>query len=68
MAVRSMLARVHRLEQSALPCSPFVRAWGSFDAFVADCENEIAVGALDYRDFPFVLKCLQRWEGDGTWG
>lgn len=23
---------------------------------------------LAWRDFPVVLHCLRRWEGDGTWG
>ena len=67
--VRSMLSRVQRLEQARAPAiSPFARAYGSFDAFVAHCEANMAAGLLDTRDFPVVLHCLRQWESDGTWG
>lgn len=63
--VRGMLARVRRIEaQRTAPRSPFVLAYGSFEAFAEQVRSEIAAGALD-RDFP--LPHLERWERDGTW-
>ena len=63
--VRAMLARVQRLEQSRSPVSVFVAAWGSFDAFAAECEADMDAGRLDRADFSEVLRCLSRWETDG---
>ena len=69
MAVRSLLARVQRIEAERAPVvSPFVRAYGSFDAFADDCEDGIANGELDRADMTTVLHCLRRWEHDDTWG
>lgn len=48
--------------------SPFALAFGSFDAFAAWANDEIATGVLDPRDFPIIVHCLRRWEADGTWG
>ena len=63
-AVRAMLTRVAKLEAAHQPRqSHFVRAYGSFEAFEAQC-REMAAGALD-RDFP--IDALARWEADGTW-
>lgn len=67
MSVRGMLARVQRLEQSRFQRSPFALAFGSLDAFAADCETDMFAGRLDRADFPVVLHCLARWERDGTW-
>lgn len=62
-----MLARVRRLEAVRAPSSPFVREYGSFEAFTAWAEGQIEQGVLDPRDFPVVILCLRRWERDGTW-
>ena len=67
MTVRAMLARVQRLEQARCLRSPFALAFGSFEAFEAECRAEIHAGRLDRTDFPVVLHCLARWERDGTW-
>lgn len=68
-AVRSMLARIRRIEAVRAPMlSPFALAFGSFDAFAAWANDEIATGVLDPRDFPIIVHCLRRWEADGTWG
>ena len=68
MSVRAMLARVQRLEQVRAPVrSPFVIAFGSFEAFAAECEVAMDAGKLDRADFSHVLRSVARWELDGTW-
>ena len=68
-AVRSMLARVRRIEAVRAPAlSPIALAFGSFDMFAAWADDEMATGTLDSRDFPIVVLCLKRWDADGTWG
>jgi hypothetical protein len=62
-----MLARVRRLEAVRAPVSPIVRQWGSFEAFQAWAEAEIAAGVLDPTDFPIVVLCLARWEREKLW-
>lgn len=67
--VRSMLARVRRIEAVRAPAlSPITLAFGSFDMFAAWSDGQVADGVLDPRDFPIVVHCLRRWEADGTWG
>jgi hypothetical protein len=61
MSVRSMQARVRRLEHSRVSLSPIVAAFGSFAAFETHCDAEIAGGRLDPRDFPVVIMCLRGW-------
>lgn len=66
--VRSLLARVARLERSDAPAvSPFEREFGSLDGFAAHVRAEIASGALDPRDGPVVLMVVQRWSRDRVW-
>ena len=61
-SVRTMLARVQRLEQARqAPVSPIVAAYGSIEAFAADADG------LDAIDFAGVVAALQRWERDGVW-
>ncbi|ODU80988.1 MAG: hypothetical protein ABT10_15445 [Novosphingobium sp. SCN 63-17] len=68
-AVRSLLARVQRLEQArTAPRSPFEAAYGSFDAFAGEVQANVANGTYDERDMPLVLNCLRRWHSDGVWG
>lgn len=68
-AVRSLLARVQRLEQArTAPRSPFEAAYGSFDGFAGEVQAGIASGTYDERDMPLVLNCLRRWHSDGVWG
>lgn len=67
--VRSMLARVRRIEAVRAPVrSPISRDYGSFDAFAAECDAMMAAGKLDRHDFPVILYCLRKWETDGIWG
>lgn len=64
-SARALLADLRRLKAARQPRqSPFVRAYGSFEAFEALCRDEMAAGKLD-RDFP--IDALARWEADGTW-
>lgn len=65
--VRTMLARVSRLEVGDRP-SPFVAAYGSFEAFTAWCEADMEAGRLDRADGRSILAALARWERDGAWG
>lgn len=61
-----MLARVRRLEAVRAPGSPFVRDYGSFEAFAAWVEGEIAAGVLGV-EVRLVVRCFERWERDGVW-
>lgn len=48
VAPRSLLSRVARLEQARAPTrSPFAIAFGSFEAFAAECETDMDAGKLD---------------------
>ncbi len=67
--VRSMLARVKRIEAARAPAvSPIALAFGSFDGFTAWAGEQMAARTLCPVDFPVVILCLDRWERDGTWG
>ncbi len=64
-----MLARVKRIEAARAPAlSPIALAFGSFDTFAAWADEQQRESVLDPLDFPVVVHCLRRWEGDGTWG
>ncbi len=61
-AIRSMLARVAKLEVEQVP--PLLAKFGGAEgwaAFEAETEAGIADGQYDGRDMPVVLRCLQRW-------
>jgi len=60
-----MIARVRRLEAGRTAASPIAQAFGSFQAFTAWADAEVAAGVLDTTDFPLVLIYLARWERDG---
>jgi hypothetical protein len=62
-----MLARVRRLEAARTVMSPFVRAFGSVEAFEADVQTRVDAGALDRRDMADVVACVQRWHRDEAW-
>jgi hypothetical protein len=69
MSLRVLQRRVKRIEDARKPpLSPFVKGYGSFDAWV---ENhvlpDIESGALDGRDMIEVIAALRGWETDGTW-
>lgn len=68
-AVRSLLARVQRLEQArTAPRSPFEAAYGSFDAFAAETQAGIDAGHFDSREMPMVLNAIRRWHTDSEFG
>lgn len=66
-SARSLLARVRRLEAARTKVSPFVRDYGSFEAFEAEVRVGIEARAYDRIDMTSVLNCLRRWESNGTW-
>jgi hypothetical protein len=67
MSVRSMLARVQRLEQArTAPRSLFEAAYGSLDAFETDTRAAIDVGELCSIDMPIIIDCINRWHKDGV--
>lgn len=65
--VRSMLARVRRLETARTMVSPFVRAFGSLEAFSDNAQAGVDAGSLDCRDMADVVACVQRWHRE-VWG
>ena len=67
-AVRSMLARVAKLEAARVaPRSPFEVAYGSMDAFAEQVQGDVAAGKLDATDMTMVLAALHRWHRDRVW-
>ncbi len=46
--------------QRAPMLSPFALAFGSFDAFAAWSDEQVADGVLDLRDFPIIVRRLWR--------
>jgi len=67
VAVRSLLARVAKLEQTRQPTSPFVRWFGSLEVWESECQAGIDAGQLDPRDVPVVMLAVRRWHCDGAW-
>lgn len=63
--VRSMLSRVQRLEQARAPTTPFERAFGSLDAWEANCQAGIDEGRLDPIDMPQIMTFVRSWHRDG---
>jgi len=62
-----MLARVRRIEAARTMVSPFVRAFGSVEAFASDVQARVDAGTLDRRDMSDVVACVQRWHRDEVW-
>lgn len=68
MSVRAMLTRVRRLEAARAPLlSPFELAYGSLDAWEAQCQSGIDAGLLDPRDVPAIMLAVRRWHHDGCY-
>ncbi len=67
MSVRQLLARVQRLEQMRAPISPFERAYGSLEAWEAECQSGVAASLLDPQDMPVVMVAVRRWYREGAW-
>ena len=68
MAVRSLLARVAKLEQARTPTSPVELWFGSIEAFSEEMRAGIATGIYDQRDMPVVIAGVERWHRDCAWG
>lgn len=61
-AIRSMLARVAKLEVEQVP--PLLAKFGGEEgwaAFEAEAEAGVAEGRYDSRDMPVVVRSLRRW-------
>ena len=67
MAVRSLLARVAKLEQTRAPTSPIELWFGSLEAFNDDLHAGIAAGAYDPTDMLVVIAGIERWHREGAW-
>lgn len=65
--MRSLLARVQRLEERRSPSSPFERWYGSVEAFTDELRAGIADGSYDPLDMPVVIAAIERWHADGVW-
>lgn len=65
MHVRSLIARVQRLEQSVAPPKT---AFGDLEVWEAEAQEGIDAGKLCPLDAPIVLRCIRRWSDDGVWG
>jgi hypothetical protein len=67
MSVRSMLARVQRIEHArTAPRSLIEAAYGSLDVFEADTRAAIDAGELCSIDMPIIIDCIKRWHKDGV--
>lgn len=61
-AIRSMLARVAKLEVEQVP--PLLAKFGGEEgwlAFEAEAQAGVAQGRYDSRDMPVIIKALRRW-------
>jgi hypothetical protein len=47
--------------------SPLVRAYGSLEAWEADCHSGMDEGRLDPRDMLVVVMAVRRWHEEGAW-
>lgn len=65
VSVRSMLARVDRLERARI--SPSTRMLGSPDQFEADMQAGVDAGVYDRLDMPAVVASIQRWMREIPW-
>lgn len=65
MAVRSLLARVSRLEQARV--APWLKLIGTPEQFAADMQAGIDAGVYDRLDMPAVVASVQRWMREGLW-
>ncbi|UZK65864.1 hypothetical protein [Sphingomonas sp. M1-B02] len=66
--VRSMLARVTRLEVTDAPAqSPFEHIYGSLAGFTQVARAAIKAGTLDRRDGGVLLEIIRRWHADRVW-
>jgi hypothetical protein len=64
-STRALLRRVAKLQAARAPqLSPIELAYGSFAAFEAEVQADIAAGKLD-RDFP--IEGLRKCHADGVW-
>ena len=59
MSVRSLLARIQRLEEART--SPWDRLVGPIEEFDAYVRDGIAAGKLDPKDAPVVLASVRSW-------
>jgi len=66
--VRTMLARVGRLERTDAPTvSPFEREYGSLDTMAEAWRAMMDAGTLDRRDGEALIVIIQRWHSDRVW-
>ena len=66
--VRSMLARVLRLESTDAPTvSSFEREYGSLDNMAQAWRSMIDAGTLDRRDGEALITIIRRWHSDRVW-
>ncbi len=68
MSLRTFQRRLAKLEKSRKPRpSPFVIAYGSFEAFVDETYAEIRAGKLDQNEMLCIIEALRSWEVRGVW-
>lgn len=66
--VRSMLARVGRLERTDAPAvSPFEREYGSMENLARAWRSMMNAGTLDRRDGEVLITIIKRWHADRVW-
>ena len=66
--VRSMLARVGRLERTDAPTvSPFERQYGSLDRLAEAWRAMMDSDTLDRRDGEALIAIMRRWQSDRVW-
>ena len=66
--VRTMLARVRRLEVTDAPAvSPFEREYGSLENLAQAWRAMMDAGILDRRDGEALITIVFRWHTDRVW-
>ncbi|MBN2971959.1 hypothetical protein JW805_08010 [Roseomonas aeriglobus] len=66
--VRSMLARVGRLERSDAPAQcPFERQYGTLENMAREWRGMMSAGMLDPRDGEALIAIVYRWRNDRVW-
>jgi len=65
--IRSLLARVQRLEQLKNPRSPIELMFSSLEVFEAHVQQGVNARRLCHMDAPVLIHIIRRWHRDDAW-